>query len=380
MVCIVGNPGLLLFGSVVRYGCMAFGLAILLWICVRQLQRNAEAVNEVGMVVAGALFMEGFQWMRNQQMFEFTQIVFRGILYIAFLTALLAGKYSSRKLLKRPVSDVWKVMTLLVAGLSSAYIVLSIRSPLAAEGGRMVADESLNPVGVATVYSSLAIVAVILSLYHNKWLWRGMAYFALAASLFAVLKTGSRGGLLFAVLTMCGVLACRMRGKDVLMKKQILWFIGLAALGGVAAAAYMVDDLDFILKRFSSLSDGGDMSTEARTDSYGFYLSRVNRWWLAGLEYYSGPYPHNFFLELCIRFGAIGFVLSILIIRYAFKTAGALWNYPQPIVILVGAMFLFNLLASMTSMSIEMHRWMAWGLGGMLGVFAGKLKKQGMHR
>jgi len=360
---VVANSSFLIFGQIVSYLSILMGLAgmvVLVWCKCCYSFKVFESVVKYIFII---LCIELFQLLRGQDVFDFERLVMRGMTYCIFLCAATSSYEGFSFVNKLTTEKLWKIITGLVCLLSLLYIALSFTGRGGGNNGRFVSDESLNPVGVATVYSSLLCILVLAGLLHKAWFWRFTSYLGAAVSLYAVVLTGSRGGLAAALVVISLILYLIFRGRDKKKFNKVLYFfIALCVAAGVATTKY-ADKFSKISNRFQSIGSDSDLSGDARISYWQELWECSDEWLLFGWSQYSGKYPHNMFYELALRFGVLGMAISIGVLVIGFRIFKVANEFRNHVTYLCATMFFFNFLAAMTSLGLEHQKWLAWSIG-----------------
>lgn len=373
LILLVGNPGLVSFGSVARHLCMVSGAVILLFIIISKLLSDSRNLLSFLIIVGMAFLLEFFQYSRAQEVFDTTLIIFRIILYMAFTAGFLVFKPGASALKRFSPEILWGIITSLVLLLSTTYATALILGKGYSTNNRQVADESMNPNGIAYVYASLMIVSIILCIKNKNWLLRITSYFAAALCLYILTSTSARGALISAGISLLTIFLCYVVKPNQAKSRVILLISSGFALSSLFLSIALTE-IESLILRFNSLSTGGDRSSIARLDLWDWYWDKLDQWIYFGLEGYDGRYyPHNLFFELILRWGIIGFILSFLIIFMGCKLAMIMYIRPSSHLLIVLAVFIFSFLNAQTSLSIEMNRWLIWSLGIGTGLTLGYL-------
>ena len=125
-----------------------------------------------------------------------------------------------------------------------------------------------------------------------------------------------------------------------------------------------------LLNRFENLflysqNKNVDLSSQARQVYLANFYNEFYSFILLGQFNYK-PYPHNIFLELIMRWGLIGVAVLFLILKSFYKAiyyVNSKIKSTFSIPILICILFVFCLLQSLSSLSLEMNRMLWLGLG-----------------
>lgn len=242
--------------------------------------------------------------------------------------------------------------------------------------GRVEGDEALHPVGVAYVTGVCIVMAATIGLFSSGSIRPIIAAVSLPILLLDFFGAASRGAAMALVVTgvflVLTTMLTRMRGENRVRSKLKLIGIALVITIGLTfmAKSFLFGQSSFLLSRFQSLDNVyNDASASERIMIWQVYWSQLGDFWIFGLPAYAGPYPHNIFYEMWLRFGLVGWILIVSTLYAVVKLGRTLFSRAlHPIDVLFGAMFVFGFVNGQFNLSLEFNRAFWLGLGYILAI------------
>ena len=298
-------------------------------------------------------------------------------LFLLFLGCMICARL--RQYPRAPERD-W-----LMAAVGGLFLLLSmnfykfVSGSLSSFEGREMIYEGMNAIGMGYLAGVMGVVYVALSIKLKHWLPRLLFGLCALVMLLTLVSVAARGAFLYFSITV--LVLCLLTFRVSLAS---IWKLEpIAAVAGVGGAvlAFMKPEFistrwNYLVERFMPMLDfiygyrdaGVEGATSGRLDMYLHYLDQYPDWWLKGLSGYSGPYPHNLFIEVGVRFGLLG--IPILVVLFlVVKKVIMMASYREridPIDLAVIGVFVFVFQQSMTSMSLEMFRALWASMGYLL--------------
>ncbi|MGJ8638309.1 MAG: hypothetical protein ACSHYA_02855 [Opitutaceae bacterium] len=263
--------------------------------------------------------------------------------------------------------------------LLSANFYRFVAGSLISFEGRGMIYEGINSISMGYLAGLMGVVFFTLSIRLKLSLHRvifGLCSFIMVLTLVSV---AARGAFLYFFLTVLFMSFLTFR-FSIEFIKNLMTFAVVALLGFVALAVFKSEFLvirwTYLMDRFMPTLDylrgyqdvAAVGATSGRSELYGYYLEQFGAWWFNGLSGYSGDYPHNFFIEVGVRFGLLGIPI-LVVLFFVMKKIFILSSYREKIDAFdatVMAIFIFCFLQSMTSMSLEMFRALWASMGYLL--------------
>jgi hypothetical protein len=221
-----------------------------------------------------------------------------------------------------------------------------------------------NPLAVASLAGTVSLVALLYRPSYAGAAYRLMRWSAAAVAIILIVKSGSRGQLMFVFVSLLLVSPFLVRQS---MWKGIAAVLLVAAIM-LAAAAWSLEAFWQGSDRWSA--DNMDSSAEGRLDNALFLVSLAASepgtliFGLGNSAAYDrhllGIYPHFVPLEVLAEEGLVGFGIYTLLIAATFASLMRCWKLAplvpvtDSLVVTLGAVFVFNWLLS-------------WKQGSMLG-------------
>jgi len=239
------------------------------------------------------------------------------------------------------------------------------------DSGRNV-GEDLNAVGVAYTHGQLFLIFAFLLKKLNNVKVKIVVVIALFSVLATMMFTESRGALLYLVVTLLMFYGSFF--KKILNPKRVI-FVMIILLG-----SFFIFRNNPVIKakteriniRFTSMinyldqSNSYDGSLEEREQMQKVFFERYNEMYFGYSEY--GFYPHNQFIEIFMRWGLLGLPLIVISLYCIAKSILFVFTTKRTneLAFFVISIFFFSYLQSMSSLSLEMNRFMWLGFGYIL--------------
>ena len=340
--------------------------------------RNVVVVYTILVASYGAILLGSSAFNGHNFIFR-SRATFFGFSYhfVIFLAGMI---FAQMRAYPRPPPQQW-----FLSAVGAVFFVLSLNFYNFAAGSfvssesRTMIYEGVNSISLGYLAGLMGTAFFALSIRLKHWFHRvifGLCAFVMLLSLVAV---AARGAFLYFVLTALFMSFLTFR-FSIAFYKSLMTFVVVAGIGTAGLMAvkseFLIMRWEYLMDRFMPTVDyfrgyhdaGAQDATAGRSEIYGHYLEQFSSWWLKGLSGYSGAYPHNFFLEVGVRFGLLG--IPILIVWFlVVKKVFIISLYRErvdPFDATVVAIFVFTVLQSMTSMSLEMFRAMWASMGYLL--------------
>ena len=252
------------------------------------------------------------------------------------------------------------IMFLLITGTKThdwgRTIVLEHGVKVLDKGGELT--DRLSPLAIAEMGGQIALIVLLMNFTGIEKIWSLARYVIVAAGLFLIIRSGSRGQLLaiFAVaVTFFG--ASRSKSKAGHAVKTV---VPLVLLGVLIFATFTALDA---FRRW----DVGKMTAEFQSTRFDMSVTLLGHWftssparWIFGLGGAAswdasilGAYCHIQPVEVLAEFGVVGFALYVAIIvqvlRSWLNTVGMYKNDPSKrgIAVAIAALFAFSFILSL---------------------------------
>lgn len=361
----------------------AFGLGMLFVIGNLSIQ-SAKLVVFVLIVGFCYLVMLTITYI-NSAHINILQFMFQIVNLCLFVLGGVIGASSHRLYLKISGRELILIATIIIPCCAS---LLSNANQLDFQSGKLNRNfdsSDLNPIGIAFNAGLLQLILLAIFLNAKNILERILTICSLGFVAFVMLSTGSRGAVLYLLITVIILVFLDILDRGNLSTKNLL-FISLFAVAAVLVINFTKSEdnflarLDLLVGRMSNAFEyffgsssnvAVDMSIDERKIIQQEYLSIWDQWFLTGLKGYDNSYPHNQILEWVLRFGVFGLVLaSMFLSLFLLSLMYMLLNNSSTSVIdkIFFSLFAFAYLQSMTSLSLEMNRALFVGGGYFLGV------------
>lgn len=370
-------------------GAILIGIAVLLRTGSRLSQYAMPLL--VGVVYFGLLLLiskvQGHGDMTNPTLLPYTAVAF-----IMLLCGYLLG---SERPFYSDASNRWIfVFCALACALNNLVIIRTLQSADVLARSTTVTRDSFNefnPISVAFNTGCISAIFLGLAFVNRQFLKRLIYFVVFAVMLLLMLASASRGPALWMACTF--LLALLMvRRHRYFDGRQRLYFFAIILIGLVVALiAYQASSavstrIDMLWTRYSHLlaaltekTYAIDSSSSGRITIWTENLRNFREWLLMGLPNYS-KYPHNFWLEILVRFGFLGiplllvslYVMARLMIDIIRGTIPGDGEFA-----VIAILFLFAYLSNLTSLTLTSNRALFLGLGYFLGYYI-SLKKHRM--
>jgi O-antigen ligase len=358
-----------LFGASAKLTALFIGFSMIVYSCTK-----FDVLRKWG----GHLFIQAIFFLllialaiiNDQETLDRIDIIFAAICFFMFTSGFLLKK--NKSFLTQTLQLNVVIYLIIYAGcLFSAFIFYQKQSVLFSEsilGVRDLGDESLNPVGVAYNHALLFILVTwSLSANQKKWLFL-LGLSAATSTLLVVSLTLSRGAVTYLILLGLLLVLRFVISKGVI--KIFYWgviliSISLGMLNYLSTNNLIEAKWNSLEARFDRVGQSSDESINKRADFYGSFSDNVLDYSFGQYNY--RPYPHNQFLEIIMRWGLFGLPLLIISLLSLYKSLNwIILNHSENLNTIHGLiilLFLFCFFQSMTSLSLEMNRFLWFGFG-----------------
>jgi len=238
-------------------------------------------------------------------------------------------------------------------------------------------NSELNPVGISYILGLMLLInfAIFVKVNITSKIVKLLLILSIVFSAFGMIATLSRGGVLYVLIILLFFSYFKFKYSKINFHhfpKYGLALILLVSILAIFVNSFPIvgEKLDQINKRFLTLIEfvddsSNDASSEERLAGYQVFFDQFHNLIFYGLRYYK-PYPHNQFVEIIMRWGLFGLPLLAFSI-WSFVKALKLFKYSiresSPVLFLLVLLFLFSYFQSMTSLSLEMNRFLWLGFG-----------------
>jgi O-antigen ligase len=234
---------------------------------------------------------------------------------------------------------------------------------------REIANGDLNAVGVAYAQGQLLLLFLWLFAREKLAFMKYILIVALVSILVIMILTGSRGALLYVVVTLVFFYRHLILYLFNFKTFLISLIIGVSLMYTIKENEFLNFKITALADRFTSAlyyleGTKEDGSLRARKEIQTVFYDNYDEM-LLGYEGYR-PYPHNQFIEIYMRWGLIGLpllIISLFSFLSAIKLIKKKNRVTSSIDYLVISLFFFCFLQSMSSLTLEMNRLMFFGLG-----------------
>lgn len=389
IICFFGSGwATVYFGGIGKYSVMLFSILLLCFLALKRLSYlNISKFFPVILFIASYyIALQGLAFFQQHQ-FKITTFLF-GLSGLVFMMVGAVLGASSHTYFKKNIptnAKKLKASTIILSLLITFGIFSTIRyantlqSLFLMGAGRNIDAESVNPVGIAYMFSIVNICAIYQFFISRNFYLKILPGALFVASLFIIISTTSRGAILYCVISYMLLLASifpRIKSHfNLSWLFSIITFICILLILPIIASGneFIVQRINSLIYRFTSLwdffnySSSYDQSSDSRILTYQLWFDRFSEWAIFGYKYYGGShYPHNSFLEIAVRFGILGWPLIISLILAFYKSIKRLFQnswVKNMEWYLFSLIFIFSFLQSMTSLSLEINRslWFAFG-------------------
>lgn len=389
IICFFGSGWVMVyFGGIGKYSAMLFSIILLCFLALKRLS-YLNFSKFLPIILFIAFYYIAFQGLAffQQHQFKITTFVFGLSGLIFMMVGAVLGASSQTYFKKNIPTNAKKLKAgtmilslLIIFGIfSTIRYANTLQSLFLMGAGRNIDAESINPVGIAYMFSIVNICAIYRFFISRNLFLKILSVGLFVASLFIIISTTSRGAILYCIISYVLLLASifpRIKSQfNVSWLFSIIAFICILLILPIISSGneFIVQRINSLIYRFTSLwdffnySSSYDQSADSRILTYQVWFDQFSEWVIFGYKYYGGShYPHNSFLEIAVRFGILGWPLIISLILTFFKTIKRLFknswvkNMEWYLFFLI---FIFSFLQSMTSLSLEINRslWFAFG-------------------
>ncbi|CAL2060705.1 hypothetical protein [Tenacibaculum sp. 190524A05c] len=365
-----------LFGSIGKYASLLLGILFLMKSLIKEkLDPSTSFLIIKGVLVYILFIFVGIEM--NQKTITSTIVIFGLIcMVLFFLGGLLRVNFVEDKENNKRI--VVLISTLVLLGSIKLY---GLQSLISSNKTRGLGDSTLNAVGVAYIYGQLFILLFWFFVRERRLWLKIFLTLALVSIVGILFITQSRGALLFLVITLLFAYKKHMRFLFSQRNIMMLFLIVLIVFFLFKGNSLIQEKIDLVIQRFDGainyLSKGkNDGSLEERKGIIRLFINNYDQMFLG--QYGYEPYPHNQFLEIFMRWGIFGIpiiIISLISIFKAFKFFKLEHRNYKTINYLIVSIFFFSYLQSMSSLSLEMNRFMWFGFGFLIKDYYLKSKK-----
>ena len=231
---------------------------------------------------------------------------------------------------------------------------------------RNLDDYGLHPVGVAVSFGFLCQVSLFNAINSKSWTRVVWALASLEAFLI-VFSTGSRGAVV-AIVFLNAILAFHFFKRIKVFLSLCGFTIGVIIVWSIGheylSTLPFFDRIQLAFDRARAMLTPGDygyVDLSGRREIWRYYMDTLGDWILLGERGYI-PYPHNSILEMFVRFGVLGIFPAIVAITILILASIKLFS-KSLIALFEAQMFFLDFLISMVNGSLEMHRFIYFGIG-----------------
>ncbi|PJF34191.1 MAG: hypothetical protein CUN57_00175 [Phototrophicales bacterium] len=289
------------------------------------------------------------------------------------------GALGCMKRCRYDINDGWFLLPFFGVASWSLYLLSQV---VVVSGGRGYDDPNINAITVGYYGGLLAVCLVVFVLLDGSVWFRLICLLIGVVAFILIFTSGSRGPLLALLCSILLVGFCR--GWFIRRKIVAFLLVAIVCVGSLYMAFVWIQSTPGGEKRISLMEDRlerlvsdvmgerVDASTSGRREMWVYFVERWRDVLPIGMPGYDVvDYPHNQFVEFYVRYGILGLVFSV------FSLIIFLWSVRYVIlhrsnidrVTLVSfAIFVFAYLQSMTSLSLELNRFLWYGFGYFFGV------------
>jgi hypothetical protein len=313
-------------------------------------------------IVPVVMTVEALMIVNEPNSLDLRKLMFRVIFYL-FLAGGIACGLALRRSGLIDLRLFKAISPLLITFSSLGYLFAGSRI---GQVGRNIVSDEFSPVGICYVYGILASFMFVI-MVTGRLFCKLTAAFAFTLALAVMLDTGSRGGFL-SLLVSIGFYCFSILSGGTFRKKILIigiWTSLFILVPTLLNNFGLGDQFQYIIERFEAINSGHvDPSILERDLLREYYFDNFDHWSVTGFQGYEGPYPHNIFLELWIRFGILGFSLSLGLVLVIWRLLTMILVLPNnELVMLIILPTLFNIVNAQTSLALEYNRLLMLGIG-----------------
>lgn len=293
---------------------------------------------------------------------DFRSIIQRFVVYVLIISGSVYGFVSSYKSFSSIDNRFLVILCLICVYFFLGYQDIVTQVAMS-QKGRITASDDISEVGIAFSFSIMATTFLALSFCTKKAVLQCCYLLVGLLMVIPVFYSASRGAVLALMVVLFVLIFQFFRSMETTRLKKILFFT-LLLLGflyfsySVFSDPILLRQFEYLYFRFTGLGDvASDVSSAGRFDIISYYFESIDFTIFFGFFGYSGWYPHNLALDLSIRFGLIGLLLSgfvywsSLVILF-FKRGFAVTN----VEVALFSIFLFSFINSQYSLTSEFLR------------------------
>ena len=376
--------GLAANSGLIRFAALVGGFLICAYSLYKNLLKNPHKYLKFVIIISFIwVILLGLSFVLNHMIFypylnrQF--LIFWGINYIMLIAGYFIGINALKNVHGMTFNMRYVIPTL--ACLTALLYFLFFRDQIAYLGLRRSADDLGNPVGMAYIFGTLSIFSFCAFLYAKNLIQLAISAFAIMISVGCIILVQTRGALIYLSISLILMLllAFAKGGRDEINKLKIIRNLSLGVIGlipgilfirGGAFIERFISYIERMLAIFQSTATQGtvDVTTNNRLETWNLALESILNHWLIGSPFYN-YYPHNNFLELCLRFGLVGFILFLAIIYFMGRFYFILLklrtvNYYM---LIFFGLLTFSFMQHLTSLSFDINRTFYFALGFSIG-------------
>jgi hypothetical protein len=357
IVLVSASPvGILIGGTPVRYAILSMGFGLLLWVSLSRLILDHADVKSLTVFLGIILAIETLNVVNLAEPMNAKFAAYRWICYGMAQIGMSLGKARTFHL-PQSSSTYYLLIPLIISAASLVWIsgAVALAGPERFRGE----SEELSPVGVGYSFGLLAIVSVAFLLTETRPLSVLLHLTAMILAISAALTTGSRGPFLAFVIISAFGSTLKIKSPATMMRYGGAFLLVICVFAvALQWVPYLREQSDYIISRFDSLmSDQRDESMSVRDELRNYYYDSVDTWITLGFHGYRYEYPHNFFLEIAVRFGIFGILLCLAVLGVSVKavvSARSIGDNIAGLIILMTG--LFTLIVAQFSLMLEFER------------------------
>lgn len=369
------------FGPIGRYFYLSLGFILMFLPCVLGRFSNSSSffLIKISFIY---FFLVVIGVFNDQNSISFQNIIF-GIVCVLLS---FIGFYISKSNLIFEEINKWVFLISFICTLVSFYFIIDYLNTYSLSQRDFDQNDIINPVGLAFTNGLLFLYFFSILIFSKDWNIKVLSYIALFFSLIIIFTTQSRGVLIFIFLSLVIFYFYKIKislklGSFIL--KFSFFLFCLTPIIWFFKEQFNILNYRFeaLINRFELLlsfksGETIDPSSLERQAYFSYFYKNIDKFFPFGENNYQ-PYPHNFFLEGIMRWGLLGFILSLIIV-YVFIFSiryTKLVNYNYSVLFsLLSLLFIFSFLQSLTSLSLEMNRTLWLGFGFFCGISKGTIK------
>jgi hypothetical protein len=228
-----------------------------------------------------------------------------------------------------------------------------------------------NP--VSSAYSFGIIFMFLFSIFYTQKSYSLLTKIILVISLFvaflAILITQSKGTFLYIPLTIIFYFRINFLKKFILLSISfyvlfltLIFFFSESSLFVINKLQLLYDRITDLVGFVNGSINVSDNSSLTRINYYLDFYNNIDSIIFSGQNNYT-PYPHNIFLETIMRWGLFGLPIIYLYLNGFFRALNSKTFKNSTLHITISLIFIFCCFQSLSSLTLEMNRFMWLGFG-----------------